>query len=308
MDYVSVNGIRLAYAQQGHQANNEPVLLLIHGLGATHLDWEYQVDAFASHYRVIRPDLRGFGESDRVPDYTVDTFAEDLIALLDSLKIQQIDVIGHSMGGAVALQMHILRPQLIRKLVISNSLPSFVANSLPKKLLFWSRRVMVGWLGLAKMTKRMAHQAYPQENQRPVRERLIERSKHVDSRVYAETLKQLTGWSVADRLHLFTLPTLWCMGEKDFFPQHDLETVVALLPKAQMEVFPETQHQLPLEAPQSFNSRVLEFLRPDHFSDGKPIDPALRWLKPESTKVLFDIRTLPQPGTIVASPPKSSKK
>jgi 3-oxoadipate enol-lactonase len=97
-----VNGIHLHHIQAG---NGIP-LLLIHGYPLDHTLWQPQVDglADANAARVIAPDLRGFGQSD-APEgtYTMETYADDLRALLDVLQVERAVVCGLSMGGYIAL-------------------------------------------------------------------------------------------------------------------------------------------------------------------------------------------------------------
>ena len=96
---VEINGIRLAYDDLG----NGPAVMLIHGYPLCRRMWRPQVEALvAAGFRVIVPDLRGFGESEagNEPGST-DRLADDLVALLDHLKIDRATVGGMSMGGYV---------------------------------------------------------------------------------------------------------------------------------------------------------------------------------------------------------------
>ena len=98
-----INGFTMAYDDNGVG----PAVLLIHGFPLNRRMWLPQVEALAAEgYRVIAPDLRGFGESD-VPgnSYSMGRFADDMIALLDHLGIERAVVIGMSMGGYVLLNM-----------------------------------------------------------------------------------------------------------------------------------------------------------------------------------------------------------
>lgn len=101
MEQLTVNGVQIAFERYG---NGTP-LLLIHGFPLDHSTWE----ALLPHLEgadVILPDLRGFGESAVVDGaYSMDDMADDLIGLLDALKIEKAAVAGHSMGGYVALAL-----------------------------------------------------------------------------------------------------------------------------------------------------------------------------------------------------------
>ncbi len=100
METINFNGIDLAYDRQGQ---GKP-LVLIHGYPLDHTIWADVVPLLAGTFDLILPDLRGFGasaSSDR--PVTMADFASDIAGLLDSLRIQQAALVGHSMGGYVAL-------------------------------------------------------------------------------------------------------------------------------------------------------------------------------------------------------------
>lgn len=96
-------------------------LILLHGLGGASPSWEYQLDHFGRVRRVIAWDCPGYGGSDDLPNRKpdLDEFAAALKELLDGLGIEQADVVGHSMGGAIAPRFAIRNPRRVRRLVLS---------------------------------------------------------------------------------------------------------------------------------------------------------------------------------------------
>ena len=114
-----INDISLSYDDTGQ---GEPVLL-VHAFPFNRQMWAPQVAALtAAGYRVIAPDLRGFGQSDAPSGpYALDQLADDLVALLDTLGIQQVVLVGLSMGGYIAF--HLLRrsPERVRALVLADT-------------------------------------------------------------------------------------------------------------------------------------------------------------------------------------------
>ena len=80
-------------------------LHLLHGLGSSTRDWQYQLDDFAQYYRVVTLDLRGYGQTDHPPGpYSIQQMSEGVFALVNYLEIPGFHLLGYSMGGAVALQ------------------------------------------------------------------------------------------------------------------------------------------------------------------------------------------------------------
>lgn len=258
MGVVRVDATRLYFRTAGA---GEP-LLLLHGLGSSSQDWEYQIPAFAKFFQVIAPDFRGHGGSDRSGGYSVERFATDTLALLDQLGIAACAVVGYSMGGAVAMQMALDDPRRISRLVLSNTLWSFRTDTLTKRWLLWTRLLLMGWLGPRRLSEVMSRRLFPRPDQAELRARVAKRNAQNDKNVYLESIRALTTWSVRERVAELRLPVLVLAAENDFVPRVDTNAFVAALPDARFELFPGTRHGLPQEMPDDFNRAVLDFLRP----------------------------------------------
>lgn len=251
-------GVRLWYEEAG----SGPPLVLLHGLGGSSADWEAQISEFARDHRVIAPDLRGYGVSERRGPYSVAQFAADVFALLDGLGIGSCTLIGHSMGGAVAMQMALDGPRRVERLVLTNTLPSFRPRSLRQKLMLWTRLLVMSLVGPGYLGRMVAAQLYPGPELAALRDRAGERSSRNGRGVYLRTLRQLARWSVEPRLADLHMPTLVMAAEQDYFDIGELRRFVDVLPEPiESEVFPGTRHGLPLEAPQRFNARLRSFLQ-----------------------------------------------
>src|SRR5262249_48648757 len=112
---VSAGEISLNYLEDGAGTP----LLLIHGLGGDAHSWDADVPEFARFHRVLRPDVRGFGDSDKPPGrYSPSLFARDLEGLLAALAIPAAHVLGISMGGVIAQRLALECPQRVRSLIL----------------------------------------------------------------------------------------------------------------------------------------------------------------------------------------------
>lgn len=258
MPYADLPKTRLYYEEEG----SGPAIVLLHGLGASGEDWEFQRPFLAPHFRVIVPDLRGFGRSPPADGYRVPRFAADLWALLELLRIDRFDLVGHSMGGAVAQQMAVEQPLRIERLVLADTLPSFHTNTFGKRLMFVFRYATMGLLGPERLAKAVARTLFPGPNQQALRDRALRRGGANDRAVYLETIRGLVGWSVADRLERISMPTLVLAAEHDYFPVEDAESFAAGLPNARLKIFPGAHHAMPLEIPEAFAAELLDFLLP----------------------------------------------
>lgn len=118
MDKLNVNGIQLAYARRG---TGTP-LVLLHGYPLDHHLWDDVAPLLEDTFDLILPDLRGFGESTTVDSpYTMNDYASDIAGLLDQLGIQKAAIVGHSMGGYVALAFAKLYPERVSGLGLVSS-------------------------------------------------------------------------------------------------------------------------------------------------------------------------------------------
>src|ERR1700685_1993290 len=126
------------------RGRGEP-LLLIHGLGGSGADWTFQIEALEKRFQVIVPDLPGCGRSPPPPDgYSIEGFAAALWSLLDHLEVPRTNIIGFSMGGAVALEMAAQRPAGVPRLGLINSLATYRADGWHKWLETYGSALRVG--------------------------------------------------------------------------------------------------------------------------------------------------------------------
>lgn len=123
---VATSGGELTVAQWG---SDGPVLLAIHGITASHMQWPYLARELQDEVRFVAPDLRGRGGSRDLPGpYGMKVHADDLIAVLDHLDVERAVVVGHSMGGFVGAVMAMHYPERVSSLVlIDGGFPLFDA-------------------------------------------------------------------------------------------------------------------------------------------------------------------------------------
>ncbi|OLT32708.1 alpha/beta hydrolase [Rhodococcus sp. BGS-1C] len=118
LEYRTVHGYRRAFRMVGEG----PALLLIHGIGDNSETWKEVIPHLARNYTVIAPDLLGHGSSDKPrADYSVAAYANGMRDLLSVLAIEHVTVVGHSLGGGVAMQFAYQFPQMVDRLVLVSS-------------------------------------------------------------------------------------------------------------------------------------------------------------------------------------------
>lgn len=116
---MSLHGHRLSYRSAG---DSGPTVLLLHGLASSSGCWEQALSRLGADHRVIAPDMLGHGASDKPPaDYSLGGYASLARDLLVALDIDSATIVGHSLGGGVAMQLMYQYPQLVQRLVLVNS-------------------------------------------------------------------------------------------------------------------------------------------------------------------------------------------
>src|SRR5512139_1800069 len=115
VQYLTIHGHKRAYVKAG----SGPVLLLLHGMGCDHTTWNPVIDRLAKRYTVIAPDLLGHGQSDKPrADYSVGGYANGMRDLLTVLGIDKVTVVGHSLGGGVAMQFAYQFPERTERMIL----------------------------------------------------------------------------------------------------------------------------------------------------------------------------------------------
>ncbi len=126
---AKANGIWLAYQVSGDEY--APPVVLLHALGEGKSDWDSFSAALADSFCLVAPDLRGHGESEWPGSYSFQLMKDDIIGLLDGLGLSAVTLVGHSLGGVVALGVAMERPDLVVRLIIEDVVPPYPRDDRP---------------------------------------------------------------------------------------------------------------------------------------------------------------------------------
>ena len=271
VSFLTACGLRLRYRVTGH---GRP-LLLLHGIGQSLEDWNEQHDRLSSSHRVISLDLPGFAYSER-PDapVTLRQLASVLPAFLDALDITDpIDVVGNSLGGAVAMFFAATPPRRVSSLVLVDS------AGFGKEVTIALRLLAVKPIGalLIKPTvgssTRMLQSIFHDQSL-ATQERiahalsLAQRPQHAATVLdVAHDLGTILGvrraWreTLLRKIAQLDIPVLVLWGDQDrVLPSRHLRAAIASLPHAKTHVFADTGHMPQIERPDEFGSLVEAFL------------------------------------------------
>ena len=254
---IEVPGGTLAYDAAG----SGPAVVFLHGAFMDRKSWDHQFPVFARRFRVIRYDIRPFGESTR-PDkpYVV---PDDLLAVLDHLKIQRAHLVGHSFGGAAALDFALLHPDRVASLVLVSAPPNGLAQ--PPDEVKQSAAIFAAVKdGDGAILKAwMAHSIWSVSRTRPAVAKELEAITARNLAIFRLTSPPYAPVTPAavDRLKDVTAPTLVIVGDADtpgIRQGADLEA--RQIPGATMRIVKGADHGLPIGWPDEFNDAVMAFL------------------------------------------------
>lgn len=269
--YVTVNGLTLAYRTFG-TGGGTPLLLTMRLRGTMdHWDPAF-VDALAAERPVVVFDSAGVGRSDGAAPSSITGMAELAGAFVDALGLPQVDVLGWSMGGAVALQLAILRPDLVRRLVFAGSGPGGVPDAPrtpPEVFQVAARPVNTDddFLYLF-FTDSEASRAAGLASLRRI-DRRVRAADHVPvgPATLAAQLGALAAWgrgegSAYAHLDRVRTPTLVLNGTNDIMvPAYSSYVMSQRMPNAQLVLYPDAGHGFLFQYPEQVAGDVLRFLR-----------------------------------------------
>ena len=254
-----LNDIELYYEILGEE--DRETVLFVHGLGSSGRDWEGQVPFFSERFRVVTADLRGHGRSQKPPGpYSMKMFAGDVVGLIEALGLGPVHVVGLSLGGMVAFQLAVDRPELVKSMVIINSGPEVVVRTMKDRWQVFVRRAIVRLLGMRRMGEVLSKRLFIKKEQEKMREVFVERWAENDPKAYMATLNAIVGWSVMDRLGEIEARTLVVASDEDYTPVEDKEAYVGLMEDARLMVIEDARHAVVVERPRKVNKLVLAFL------------------------------------------------
>ena len=206
------------------------LLALLHGLGQTPQSWQDQVTAMPAGFKAVAPWLRGLRPG-RAQEFSVEGAADDVLALLNQHGVEQMSLVGVSLGAMVALDAAIRSPETVSHLVLA------AGQVNPPKSVMRMQRLVFSMVP----AKRLA-------------------SMGVEKKRFLQALDQAATIDYRSRLGLVTARTLVIVGADDKANLTAARDLAAGIPGARLEVIPGVGHQPNVEDPAAFNALVWPFL------------------------------------------------
>jgi pimeloyl-ACP methyl ester carboxylesterase len=257
-----INGIEMFWMEEGRGAP----LVFLHGFPFSSAMWGPQVVHFSRHYRVIVPDLRGFGKTSLDPEKqtsTMELMADDVAALLDHLKLSRVVLVGFSMGGYISFPFYRKYPQKVRALVLCDTRSE--ADTDEGKAGRHALIKEVGEKGSTAAADAMIPRLFGPDSYRRQQETVAQIAGLIGRTHPAAIIAAAAG--IAERpdstelLSQIEVPALVMVGRDDVItPVEGARKMAAQLPDWQLSVIPNAGHMSNLENPGFFNQALDSFL------------------------------------------------
>jgi non-heme chloroperoxidase len=256
--YRLPSGLCLHVAESGSQ--DDQVVLMLHGYADSWFSYSRILPLLPAGLRVIVPDQRGHGESDRPADgYAPDDFAEDAIQLLDTLRIERAVVVGHSMGSFIAQKIAVKAPERIERLVLIGSAAT-ARNEATRQLLEEVNTLAdpVEADFVRTFQSSTIHRPVPAD----FFEQIVAESLKVPARVWKAALAGLVAAEPTADFAQIRCPVLILGGDRDgVFARAEQEHLATCVPGATLKISPDIGHDPQWEAPDDVASDLLAFLQ-----------------------------------------------
>jgi pimeloyl-ACP methyl ester carboxylesterase len=267
---IEVGGVQANYVDVG--SGEEDPVVLVHGLGGQWQNWLENIPRLAQDRRVIAMDLPGFGLTpESEGEISIPEYGRWVDALCDRVGLEQIDLVGNSMGGYIAAEVAIQFPQRVARLVLVSAAGISSAETLQKPILTFGRVATALATNSAARHRRLASRPITRHIALALVARYPGRLKAdlayegffkgAGKSGFDDALRASLDYDFRDRLPDVKVPTLIVWGEKDsIIPVRDADEFERLIEDSRKVVMEDTGHIPMAERPQAFNDVLVEFL------------------------------------------------
>jgi len=261
---IEIGELKLNYWEVG---KGQETLLFIHGFTGNIEEWYLQILEFEKTHKILAVDLRGHGKSEIKGDkLTITDISNDINQFLEKKGYSKVILVGHSMGGMIALHFALRFPDKVRKLVlisttaggshrkISDSQIEFIKSTTVDKLIDMMSKVASIPLHKIKPERREFYKKLQYWSKK-------RRGEGISNNTFIIYLKATSDFDVRNRIHEIKMPTLIVCGDKDnLVKRQNSKLMDERIPNSKMIIFHECGHAPQREYFVEFNKKLKEFL------------------------------------------------
>ena len=260
--FAKLSKLRVRYRLEG----KGPVLVLIHGVGGSLNDWNRVAPSLIERYTILRCDLRGHGQSDKLPGpYELEDFVADVHDLVRHLKIDRFHLAGFSLGGLVVQAFALAHPGMVDHLVLLSTVAGRTEDEKKRVL----GRLDIVANGIPGQHFENSVSRWFTDEFRAANPDIIaayaKRSRENDPKAYAAAYRVLATGDLADRLHEIKIPALVATAENDIGSSPRMARLMhERIAGSKLHIFPHLRHSILTEAPQDVAKVITDFLPEGH--------------------------------------------
>jgi len=239
---------------------NKFPLVMVHGFLGSSIMWDPQIQDFKKNFRVIAPDLPGFGYSEKVkPCNSINSMAKSILDLIEQKNINKFHLLGHSMGGMIVQEMTKLAGEKIEKLICYGTGPR---GEMPERFeTIDQSRERLKLDGLASTAHRIAKTWFVEEDRAKYFDLCSKAGKLTTMEAADAALVAMKNWSGLENLKNIKNKTLIIWGDKDrAYNRNQVDTLNENIIDSNLIIFEGYSHNVHLENSEKFNKIVCDFL------------------------------------------------
>ncbi len=258
----------MLYFKTYHHSPDRPWVTFIHGAGGSSSIWFRQIRDFREHFNVLLVDLRGHGRSKHheqknyFPTYSFEHISDEVVEVLDHLKIERSHFIGISLGCIIIREIADRHPGRVDKLVLGGAIVKMNFRSQILMRLGFIFKSVIPYILIYRL---FAWIILPRRNHRESRSLFVREARKLYQKEFVRWFRLVTEINPLLRHHREKAqphPTLYLMGEEDHMFLPSIQKLLKLHPRPslQLAVIPACGHVVNVEQPQVFNQQALAFL------------------------------------------------
>ncbi|MGR5155828.1 alpha/beta fold hydrolase [Vibrio owensii] len=249
-----------------HPTSNEWVVF-VHGAGGSSSIWFKQIKAYKQHFNLLLIDLRGHGKSNQLlkelitSRYTFTAVTQDILKVLDHLKIQSAHFVGMSLGTIIVRNLAELASDRVRSMVLGGAVTRLNTRSQILVKLGNLGKHILPYMWLYKL---FAYIVMPQKNQRESRLLFIREAKKLCQKEFKRWFTLAADVNPLMRYFKdreLPIPTLYLMGDRDYMFIKPVKEMVAVHKLSVLREIPDCGHVCNVERPDDFNQHSIEFIK-----------------------------------------------
>ncbi len=253
--------VKLAFEEYGDTANK--TLIILHGFFASSRNWRQIAKKLAEHYHVYVLDMRNHGQSPHAPEMDYPTMAEDLTAFMDELDLQTADLLGHSMGGKVAMWFALTKPERVDHLIVADISPvsyqhSF-DNTINALILLPLDQISNRKQADDLLSTSIAELSYRQFLLQNLQLNEGEYSWRINLDYFYQSADNIIAFPSVELVEPYRGKVLFIMGGNSTYT--DKQAIEISFPTAEISIIKGANHWLHIDKPAEFLISVIEFLK-----------------------------------------------